>query len=214
MAEDSAQTVVAALLDHILPLIPGLTMALQNGINVLDIGCGRGRALNFLAKTFPNSRFMGLDLSQEAIACARERADESELHNLRFEVRDLTVFHREAAEAAYDLVTAFDAVHDQARPDNVLAGVRRSLKPGGVFLMQDIRASSTIAENRDHPVGTLLYTVSCMHCMTTSLAQGGMGLGTMWGEQKALAFLKAAGFTHVEVCTLEHDIMNNYYLAR
>ncbi len=100
---------------------------------------------------------MGLDLSQEAIACARERADEGELHNLRFEVRDLTVFRREVAEAAYDLVTAFDAIHDQARPDHVLVGVRRSLKPGGVFLMQDIRAYSTIAENRDHPVGTALH---------------------------------------------------------
>ena len=86
--------------------------------------------------------------------------------------------------------------------------------PTEFFLMQDIRAYITIAENRDHPVGTLLYAVSCMHCMTTSLAQGGMGLGTMWGEQKALAFLKAAGFTHVEARTLEHDIMNNYYLAR
>lgn len=80
--------------------------------------------------------------------------------------------------------------------------------------MQDIRASSTIAENRDHLVGTLLYTASCMNCMTTSLAQRGMGLGTMWGEQKALAFLKAAGFARVEMRTLEHAIMNNNYLAR
>ena len=78
------------------------------------------------------------------------------------------------------------------------------------FLMQDIRASSTITENRDHPVGALLYTVSCMHCMTTSLAQGGMGLGAMWGEQRALELLRAAGFARVEVRTLEDDIMNNY----
>ena len=214
MAEDSGQNIVAALLDHILPLVPGLTLALQNGISVLDIGCGRGRALHLLADKFPDSRFTGCDLSEEAIAYARDHANRSELGNLRFEARDLTDFHCEAPEAAYHLVTAFDAIHDQARPDNVLAGIRRSLKPGGIFLMQDIRASSTIAENRDHPIGTLLYTISCMHCMTTSLAQGGMGLGAMWGEEKALEFLKSAGFTDIEVRTLEHDIQNNYYIAR
>ena len=214
MAEDSGQNIVAALLDNILPLVPGLTLALQNGISVLDIGCGRGRALHLLADKFPDSRFTGCDLSEEAIAYARDHANRSELGNLRFEARDLTDFHCEAPEAAYHLVTAFDAIHDQARPDNVLAGIRRSLKPGGIFLMQDIRGSSTIAENRDHPIGTLLYTISCMHCMTTSLAQGGMGLGAMWGEEKALEFLKSAGFTDIEVRTLEHDIQNNYYIAR
>ncbi len=214
MAEDSGQNIVAALLDHILPLVPGLTLALQNGISVLDVGCGRGHALHLLAQEFPCSRFTGFDLSEEAIAYARDRANRSELVNLRFEVRDLTTFHREAPETTYDLVTAFDAIHDQARPDNVLAGIRRSLKAGGVFLMQDIRASSIIAENRDHPIGTLLYTISCMHCMTVSLAQGGMGLGAMWGEHKALEFLKRAGFANVEVRTLEHDIQNNYYVAR
>ena len=214
MAEDSGQNIVAALRDHILPLVPGLTLALQNGISVLDIGCGRGRALHFLAEKFPCSRFTGFDLSEEAIAYARDQANRAGLGNLRFEVRDLTTFDREAPHAAYDLVTAFDAIHDQARPDNVLAGIRRSLKAEGFFLMQDIRASSAIAENRDHPLGPLLYTISCMHCMTVSLAQGGMGLGAMWGEQKALEFLKWAGFATVEVRTLEHDIQNNYYLAR
>jgi ubiquinone/menaquinone biosynthesis C-methylase UbiE len=214
MAEDSGQNIVAALLEHILPLVPGLALALQNGISVLDIGCGRGRALHFLAEKFPSSRFTGFDLSAEAIAYARDRANRSGLMNVRFEVRDLTNFDQEAPDAAFDLVTAFDAIHDQARPDKVLAGIRCSLKAGGVFLMQDIRASSASAENRDHPLGALLYTISCMHCMTVSLAQGGLGLGAMWGEQKALEFLNSAGFTNVEVRTLEHDIQNNYYVAR
>jgi SAM-dependent methyltransferase len=214
MAEDSGQNIVAALLDHILPLVPGLTPALEDGIRVLDIGCGRGRALHFLARKFPCSRFTGFDFSEEAIAYARDQANRSGLGNVHFEVRDLTTFNREAPDAVYDLVTAFDAIHDQARPDNVLAGIRRSLKEGGVFLMQDIRASSAIAENREHPLGPLLYTISCMHCMTVSLAQGGMGLGAMWGEQKALEFLTSAGFANVEVRTLEHDIQNNYYVAR
>jgi SAM-dependent methyltransferase len=141
----------------------------------------------------------------EAIAYARSRANNSELRNLRFEVRDLTTFDREASEAAYDLITAFDAIHDQARPDNVLAGIYRSLKPEGVFLMQDIRASSSIAENRDHPLHDLVHA---LHDNITF--KGGMGLGAMWGEQCALQFLKSAGFTGIEIRTLEHDIQNNY----
>ena len=76
MAEDSGQTVLPALLDQILPLVPGLIGRLEKGIRVLDVGCGRGKALNLMARTFPNSRFVGYDLSEEAIAFARQEAAE------------------------------------------------------------------------------------------------------------------------------------------
>jgi SAM-dependent methyltransferase len=84
----------------------------------------------------------------------------------------------------FDFITTFDSVHDQAQPDLVLAGIAQALRPGGVYLSVDIAASSILSENLDHPFGPLGYTISCMHCMTVSLAEGGMGLGTMWGEQK------------------------------
>lgn len=214
MVEESRQTVVDPLLDHILPLVPGLTLALKNGIRAMDVGCGRGAALHLLAKTFPNSRFVGYDLSEEAIRLATARAQKDGLANLRFEARDLTTFDQDAEAQAFDLALAFDAIHDQARPDRVLAGIRRSLGPDGLFLMQDIGASSNIAENRDHPLGALLYTISCMHCMTVSLAQGGLGLGAAWGEQQTLQFLSDAGFRRLERHTLPHDIQNYYYIAR
>src|ERR687895_1383396 len=102
MAEDSGQTVVAALKDHILPLVPGLTERLEKGIEVLDVGCGSGRALNLLARTFPNSRFLGYDLSEEAIARARAEAEEYGTSNARFEVKDAATLDE---EAAYDLIT-------------------------------------------------------------------------------------------------------------
>ena len=213
MASDSGQSVVAGLLDHILPLAPGLTMALKNGIRVLDIGCGRGNALRVMAEAFPASEFVGYELSEEAIRYAQGKAKEAGLKNVSFEIKDLTDFDKEAPRSAFDLITAFDAIHDQARPDNVLAGIRRALKPTGTFLMQDIGASSNVAENIEHPIGPLLYTISCMHCMTVSLAQGGMGVGAMWGEQMTLDFLKKAGFLSVDRHTLEHDIQNYYYIA-
>jgi 2-polyprenyl-3-methyl-5-hydroxy-6-metoxy-1,4-benzoquinol methylase len=114
----------------------------------------------------------------------------------------------------YDLITAFDAIHDQAQPARVLEGVARALRPGATFLMQDIAGSSHVHRNLEHPVAPFGYTISCMHCMTVSLAQGGDGLGAMWGEEKAEEMLRASGFTHVEVKKLSHDILNVYYVAK
>lgn len=211
MAEDSGQTVVAALIDHILPLVEGLSERLRAGIEVMDVGCGSGRALNLLAQTFPASRFMGYDFSDEAIGYARAQAEELGLSNVEFVVRDVTGM---ACGPTFDLITAFDAIHDQASPDRVLAGIHGCLRDDGVFLMQDIAASSRLEKNLDHPVGVLLYALSTMHCMTVSLAQGGMGLGTMWGEEKAREMLAQAGFGEVVTKKLPHDFQNNFYIIR
>lgn len=214
MAEDSGQTVLPALLDHILPLVPGLTKRLASGIDVLDVGCGRGRALMLMAEQFPDSRFVGYDLSAEAVAWARERAEARGLHNLRFEVRDLSDFDSSAEPGAFDLVTTFDAVHDQARPLNVLRGIHKSLADDGVYLAQDIRGTSHPHLDADLPLGPVLYAVSIMHCMTVSLAQGGEGLGTMWGRKRAREYMMRAGFRDIRIHELDHDEQNDYYVVR
>lgn len=213
MAEDSGQTVLAALFEHILPLVPGLTERLDAGIEVLDAGCGRGKALLMMAERFPRSRFTGYDLSEEATRWAREQAQQKGLSNLRFEVRDLSNFDETATPGRFDLITTFDAIHDQAHPLAVLRGIRRSLTEDGVYLAQDIRAHSHHHDNIGHPLGAFLYALSVMHCMTVSLAQGGEGLGTMWGREKALEYFRAAGFSTVEVHELEHDIQNDYFVC-
>lgn len=212
MAEDSGQTIVAALEDQILPLVPGLVERLTEGIDVLDVGCGSGQAINKLAQLFPASRFTGYDFSQEAIATATAEAQKHDLSNVQFQVKDAATLD---VVEQYDLITTFDAIHDQARPDVVLRNIYNALRSEtGVYLMQDIRASSEVSGNLDHPVAPFLYTVSCMHCMTVSLAAGGMGLGTMWGQEKALEMLKDAGFSQIEIKELPHDIMNDYYILR
>jgi 2-polyprenyl-3-methyl-5-hydroxy-6-metoxy-1,4-benzoquinol methylase len=214
MAEDSGQTVLASLDSHILPLVPGLTERLATGIRVLDVGCGSGRIMNRLAEWYPNSRFAGMDLSPEAIGMARQEAAQRALRNVEFTIRDLSDFDETAEADAFDLVTTFDAIHDQAKPLNVLRGIHRALRGEGVYLMQDIRGSSSVYNNLDHPTGTLLYAISTMHCMTVSLAQGGEGLGAMWGEEKAREYLQRAGFRSVETHQLAHDIQNNWYVVR
>lgn len=211
MAEQSGQTVVAGLLEHILPLVSGITESLEKGIDVLDIGCGSGLALIFLAKTFPNSRFTGYDFSDEGIAKANAEAKKSSLTNIEFKVKDVATL---SEAERYDFITAFDAIHDQAKPASVLQEIYNALRADGIFLMQDIAGSSHVHEDIENPIAPFGYTVSCMHCMTVSLALGGEGLGTMWGKEKALEMLNEAGFKNIKIKQLPHDILNYYYIVK
>ena len=211
MAEDSATTFDAKLLTVTLPLVDGLTDRLSAGIDVADVGCGSGHALNLMAAAYPASRFVGYDFSDEGLGRGRAEAAEKRLTNVRFEAQDAATLD---AASRYDLITTFDAIHDQARPDLVLAAIRKALRPGGVYLCVDVDASSDLAKNREHPLGPMLYTISTMHCMTVSLALGGAGLGTVWGRELALEMLRTAGFTRVDVRNVEGDVLNAYYIAR
>ena len=210
MAEESEQTVIPALIDDILPLIPNFEK-LKSGIEVLDIGCGSGKAINLMAKSFPNSHFTGYDFSYEAIQNAKNDAEKLGIPNSSFEKQDVSKFCK---DKNFDVITAFDAIHDQAYPEKVLENIKKSLKPDGVFLMQDIRASSKLENNMDHSLAPYLYTISCLHCMTVSLAQKGKGLGAMWGKELATKMLNDAGFSNVEVKELSHDPINYYYIAK
>ena len=211
MAELSADTNDAVLLTRIVPLAPDLPERLRQGIRVADIGCGRGHAVNLLARAFPDSEFVGYDFSEEALAVARAEAEDWALHNARFEVRDVTSLE---GAGGFGLVTAFDAIHDQAHPATVLEQVHAHLDPGGTFLMVDMHASSDVDANLDLPWAPYLYAVSTMHCMTVSLSLGGDGLGTAWGTELALEMLAAAGFGDVRVERVPEDFINSYYVAR
>jgi 2-polyprenyl-3-methyl-5-hydroxy-6-metoxy-1,4-benzoquinol methylase len=213
MAEDSGQSVLSSLESHVLPLVPNLTDRLAEGIRMLDAGCGRGKILNRLAGLYRRSRFVGLDLSADAIAYAREEAARAGWDNVEFVAADLTRFDETAEPDAFDFITTFDAIHDQAQPLNVLKGIQRALRPDGVYLMQDINGTSHVHKDVDHPIGTFLYAVSCMHCMTVSLAQGGEGVGAMWGEEKTRDYLTRAGFRSITTHRLAHDIQNNWYVV-
>jgi SAM-dependent methyltransferase len=211
MAEDSKAVVDATLLQRTVPLVDGLDARLRSGIDVADIGCGSGHAINVLARAYPASRFTGFDFSEEALAAGRAEAEAWGLTNATFELCDVATLDR---RETFDVITAFDAIHDQAHPARVLDAIARALRSNGTFLMVDIRAASAVEDNLDRPWAPFLYTVSTMHCMTVSLGLGGDGLGTVWGEQLATRMLREAGFTNVAIHTVEGDVFNNYYVAR
>ncbi len=212
MAEDSALTVLAALEDRILPLVDGLVARLTQGARVLDIGCGHGRALIRLARAYPKSAFVGVDLSPEAIRVARAGA--AGLANVEFLVGDAARLDDYLPRHTIDLALTFDAIHDQADPAAVLRAIRASLRDDGVYLAQDINSSGAHSTDRDHPLGPFLYAISTMHCMTVSLARDGDGLGTMWGVPTAQRMLREAGFGDITVHQLPHDAQNVYYTSR
>jgi ubiquinone/menaquinone biosynthesis C-methylase UbiE len=210
MAADSGAILDASLIDVTIPLT-GVVDRLDTGISVADIGCGEGHAVNLLARAYPASTFVGYDFLDEPLVAARAEAAAWGLTNATFETVDVA---RLDVVDGFDLVTAFDAIHDQAHPAKVLANIRRALRPGGTFLMVDFKAESNLEGNLDLPWGTFVYAISTLHCMSVSLGQGGDGLGTAWGVQTAERMLREAGFPEVTRKDLEDDLFNAYFVAR
>jgi SAM-dependent methyltransferase len=212
---DMMDTLSRGLLDEqliagILPATGDLPARLDVGTRVADIGCGTGHAVNLMARAHPRSSFVGYDLAPDAIARARAEAAEWGLVNASFDVQDVRQLPTDPPLGA---VFAFDAIHDQADPAGVLARVHAALEPGGVFVMLDVKAASALEDNVGNPFAPWIYGVSTLHCLTVSLAQGGAGLGTAWGEQLAQQMLAEAGFVDLTVHDVPDDPFDTVYVA-
>lgn len=198
------------LVNGYLAAVPGLAERLAQGIDVADLGCGTGHAVTLMARAYPASRFVGYEIAEDTLERGRAEAEAWCLANARFALIDIAHL---PAEPTFDLITAFDAVHDQADPAAVLRRAHEALAPDGVFLMVDVKASSNLEENVANPAAVVGYAVSVLHCMTVSLAEGGAGLGTMWGEQTARRMLAEAGFSAVDVRDAP-DGFNSIYICQ
>jgi len=200
------------LITGYIDVVPGLAERLRSGARVLDVGCGTGHVLNLLAREYPASTFTGYDLAEDAVVAARREAAHLALTNVRYDTVDVADI---GEPAGYDVVLAFDAIHDQAQPRQVLAQIRQALDDDGLFLMVDVKASSHVHENLDQPNAPWIYGASLFHCMQVSSADGGEGLGTAWGLQKAHELLAEAGFTVEDlVDTPPTEMMNVIYVCR
>jgi SAM-dependent methyltransferase len=207
----SRVTYDAMLLDAYLPLVPDLVTRLETGAHVADVACGTGHALVLLARAFPASTFVGYDLDEGAIARARAEAGGAALTNVRFVVCDAA---RLEVDEPFDAIFVFDAVHDQVDPNGVLARIYAALADGGWFVMKEPHAADNLEDNIANPMASILYAVSTLHCMTVSLAHGGAGIGTVFGEQLARTMLADAGFVEIEVHPAPGDPGDAVYVSR
>ncbi len=211
MGEQSAARFDAGLLDQMIPNLDGAVEALTAGATLADIGCGTGHALLLLAEAYPASRFVGYDFSDPALEIAREQAAERGLDNVTFRRCDAATLD---VEQAFDYVTTFDAIHDQAHPDVVLRNIHRALKPGGRYLCVEPKAESALADNLADPIAAFQYTVSTMHCMSVAIAGGGEGLGTAWGTELTTRYLSDAGFVGIELKDVPAERTNSHFVCR
>jgi 2-polyprenyl-3-methyl-5-hydroxy-6-metoxy-1,4-benzoquinol methylase len=197
------------LVDEWLAALPDVGARLHAGADVADIGCGAGRAVIRLAEAFPMSRFTGFDFYAPAIAAAQTKALAAGVPEgrLRFAQHDAA----DRLPGTYDLVMAMDVLHDLARPADVIANVRTSLKPGGSFFIVEMNAADTIEGNAG-PFGAMLYAISVLYCMSVSLAQGGAAVGTAGLPESRLRELCIdAGFKSLQRVTA--DPFSAIYIA-
>ena len=203
----------AHLLPDVLPAMDGMADRLAVGARVADVGCGAGGAVLLLAGAFPDSRFAGYDISQHALDRARTRLDEAGLANAAFhDPRQ----HALPTDHSVDLVTTFDCIHDMTDPQGMMTAIRATLADDGTWLLVDIKALDTFAENaRKNPMAALMYGISVLSCMSSALsAPGGAGLGTLGlPPSRAEAMARAAGFTRFRRLPVEHAI-NAFYEVR
>jgi 2-polyprenyl-3-methyl-5-hydroxy-6-metoxy-1,4-benzoquinol methylase len=187
-----------------IPAIPELHERLRTGAEVAEVGSGAGQALIPVARAFPQSRFTGYEIDATGIEQARIKADEAGVAGrVTFEqvpAEEIPDEHR------YDLIMAFNCIHDMSNPRGALRGMFRGLKPDGTVLWAEAKVSDRLEENLNRR-GRMLYGASVMHCMTVSLADGGEGLGNVVGPGTARAMATEAGFSSFEVL----DVDNPYF---
>jgi len=201
------------LVPKVLPLLDGVAEKLALGGRVADVGCGAGVATLAMAQAFPNAEVVGYDISNHALARARDSLSNVDVPNLRF-VNPLE--EPMPTTPSFDLVTTFDVIHDAPHPQPLIDAIYRSLKDDGTFLCEDIRSYPTFRENLEqHPLAGLLYGFSIMVCMSSALsAADGAGLGTLgFNQEVARKMTAAAGFTRFRRLDFDNP-MNDYYEVR
>ena len=193
-----------------IPRMPGAAEALRGGGRMADVGCGEGWSSIAAALGFPRARVVGIDVDVESVEAARRFASD-------YVVADRVAFHTADAawsgdEAGYDLVTAFECVHDMANPVEVLASMRRMVSPTGSVVVMDERVGEAFAGAADE-VEQLMYGMSLMICLPDGMSHSpSAATGTVMRPAQLSAYAEQAGFRDVEVLPIENDLFRFYLL--
>lgn len=198
------------LLPKVIPAVAGgkALQMLHDGCMVADLGCGGGNILTCLAKAFPASTFHGFDVSRVALDVASQQIVLEQLRNVFLQNSNEPLQSLGDKENFYDLITTFDVLHDSPDPVDLVAQVKRALKPGGFWLLADIPSHPSVRENMANlPDASLEWAFSVCLCMSCSLStKNGAGLGTLgFSVPVAKKMIKDGGFNDIDVL-LETEI--------
>ena len=202
------------LVPDLLPRLDDVVEKLTRGARVADVGCGAATSTIAMAKAFPQSEFVGYDISMHALNRARNNIAEAGISNLRLAN---PIDNPLPEDGSVDFVTTFDVIHDSTHPAQLISAIRQSLAPDGTWLCADVKGRPTFAENlTDNPMATLAYSFSVLVCMSAGLSvEGGAGLGTLgFHEQKAREMSEHVGFSRFRAVEYEGDVFNAFYEIR
>jgi len=181
----------AHLVGEWIPALEGMRARLEGGIEVADVGCGRGASTILMAKAFPKSTFVGFDYHQPSLDRAAAAAKEAGVGNVRFE----RALAKEYPGKNYGLVAFFDCLHDMGDPVGASAHVRQTLASDGTWMIVEPFAGDTVQDNLN-AIGRAFYSASTMICTPASRSQEvGLALGTQAGEKRIREVVTAGGFT-------------------
>jgi SAM-dependent methyltransferase len=200
---------LGALPREYLPSIPEVRAVLERGGRIADVGCGFGWSAIGIALAHSRVTVDGYDVDEPSIAAARQNAvDAGVADRVRFHHADAA-----AAEGRFDLVTAFECVHDLPDPVGVLATMRRMAGPDGIVLVVDERVAETFTAPGDE-VEQLMYGWSITCCLPDGLAHpGSVGTGTVMRPATLRRYAREAGFAGLEVLPVEDLFFRFYRLA-
>ena len=179
---------------------------------VADVGAGAGWSSIAIAKSYPKAQIDGFDLDRPSVEMARQNAR-------RAGISDRVKFHvRNAADpqlaGRYDLVAAFECIHDMADPVSALRAMKQLTGQGGTVLVVDERVGDSFSTSKND-IDWMMYGWSILHCLPVGMAdKPSAETGTVMRPDTLRAYAQEAGFARVEILPIENYFFRFYRLIQ
>ena len=195
------------------PAVPEVHARLQAGALVADVGCGEGWSAIGMALAYPQVRVDAFDIDEPSIVAARAHAEAAGVADrVRFVCTDLAALDGSQA-GAYDVVTAFECVHDVPAPVPFLQAMRRLVADDGHVIVMDERVAEQCS-GRPDDVERLMYGFSVLLCLPDGRSHApSAATGTVMRPGTLLEHARAAGFADLEVLPIDNDLWRFYRLT-
>jgi 2-polyprenyl-3-methyl-5-hydroxy-6-metoxy-1,4-benzoquinol methylase len=177
---------------------------------VADVGAGAGWSSIAIARNYPKAQVDGFDLDQPSVELARRNARVAGLD-------DRVAFHvRDAADPGlagqYDLVAAFECIHDMADPISALRAMKQLAGSTGAVLVVDERVGESFSTTKND-VDWMMYGWSILHCLPVGMAdKPSVETGTVMRPDTLRAYAREAGFNDVEILPIDNYFFRFYRL--